>query len=243
MLERFLAVSPRFGMFLAGAAVFSICAAGAGARDMMWRTAHCAAGRSRYVLFAPEGKAMPAIVLLHGAGGTPEPMVKLWKDLAKKEGIVLIAPELPSDVRFEPIAPQIFRCDVEDAEKAASLDPGRIYLFGHSMGGYLAYDAAMFQSEFFAAVAVHAMGIADDYRWIVQRAKRKTPIAIYIGLEDPLVSLAGVQKTRDLLRQNGFPLRYVEIKNHDHNYAVVADKVNSDAWAFFQQHPLPIRGN
>jgi poly(3-hydroxybutyrate) depolymerase len=231
-------MAARFGGFLAGVAVLAGCATRVSARDTTWRTAHCAEANSRYVLFAPEGNAMPAVVLLHGAGGTPEPMVELWRDLAKKERIVLIAPELPRDVKFEPIAPQIFRCDVEDAEKAVSLDPRRIYVFGHSMGGYLAYDAAMFQSEFFAAVAAHAMGIADDYRWIVQRAKRKTPIAIYIGIEDPLVSLAGVRKTRDLLRQNGFPLRYVEVKNHDHNYAAVAGKVNIDAWAFFQQHSL-----
>jgi poly(3-hydroxybutyrate) depolymerase len=243
MLERLVAITARFRGLLAGAALFAICAAGARARDTTSRTAHCAEAKSRYVLFAPLSKEMPAIVLLHGAGGTPEPMVEAWKDLAKKEGIVLIAPELPREVKFEPIAPQIFRCDVEDAQKAVPLDPRRIYVFGHSMGGYLAYDAAMFQSEFFAAVAVHAMGIAEDYRWIVQRAKRKTPIAIYIGLEDPLVSLAGVQKTRDLLREKGFPLRYVEIKNHDHNYAAVADKVNADAWAFFQQHSLPAHGD
>jgi hypothetical protein len=46
-----------------------------------------------------------------------------------------------------------------------------------------------------------------------------------------------------LLREKGFPLRYVEIKNHDHNYAAVADKVNADAWAFFQQHSLPAHGD
>ena len=43
------------------------------------------------------------------------------------------------------------------------------------MGGYLAYDGANVESEFFAAVAVHAMGIADDYRWILSHATRKTP--------------------------------------------------------------------
>ena len=52
------------------------------------------------------------------------------------------------------------------------------------MGGYLAYDGAMFESKYFAAIAVHAMRIADDYTWILSRAERKTPISIYIGDHD-----------------------------------------------------------
>ena len=29
-----------------------------------------------------------------------------------------------------------------------------------------------------------------------------------------------------------FPVHYVEVKNHDHNYYAVSDRVNTDAWAF-----------
>ncbi|HEY6370615.1 MAG TPA: hypothetical protein VIX37_08545 [Candidatus Sulfotelmatobacter sp.] len=40
----------------------------------------------------------------------------------------------------------------------------------NSTGGYLAFDSAMFESQYFVAVAVHANRIAEDYVDIVQRA-------------------------------------------------------------------------
>jgi predicted esterase len=107
------------------------------------------------------------------------------------------------------------------------------------MGGYLAYDAAMYQSEYFAAVAVHAAAIDPEFEGILSKATRRIPIAIFIGDEDPLVPIAGVRWTRDRLRQAGFPVEYEEIAGHDHHYEQVADRLNSEIWRFFEAHPLP----
>jgi len=177
-------------------------------------------------------------MLLHGAGDRAANMVDAWKHFAEKQKIVLLAPELPRDPKFEDDAPRVFRCVVEDAKQFVHLDPQRVYLFGNSMGGYLAYDAAMFESQYFAAVAVHAMRIADDYAWIVTRAQRKTPIAIYIGDSDQFFSVDDVRKTRNLLRKAGFPVHYVELDNHDHNYYALADEINEDAWKFLKENRL-----
>jgi len=213
------------------------CAANAGVKS---RTVHCEGQKFSYLLFVPDsGEAAPALVLLHGAGDTAEPMVEAWHGLAKKEKIVVIAPELPRRADFEGIAPRVFRCEVEDAKNVAMIDARRVYVFGNSMGGYLAYDAAMFDSEYFAAVAVHAMGIAPEYDSILQQARRKTPIAIYMGMDDPLVPLNNVRRTRDLLLQKGFPVRYTELKGHDHNYYGASDRINPDIWNFFKDKQLP----
>lgn len=212
------------------------------------KTVHCGDIKQQYVYFNPEpqknrsphaDRALPAVVLLHGAGDLAENMVAAWKKFAVQEGIVLLAPQLPRDPKFEDSAPKVFRCVVEDARKSFAIDPVRVYLFGNSMGGYLAYDGAMFESKYFAAIAVHAMRIADDYTWIINRAERKTPISIYIGDHDQFFKEESVRQTRDLLRKAGFPVRYVELRNHDHNYYTVADQVNEDAWKFFQENPLP----
>jgi dienelactone hydrolase len=211
------------------------------AGDVISRTVHCKEGAAKYLLFRPEqASPMPALVLLHGSGDHPAPMIDAWKNLAKREHIVLIAPDLPLDPKFEDIAPAIFRCDVEDAKLVVRLDVSRIYVFGNSMGGYLAYDAATLASTYFAAVAVHAMRISDEYTWIVEKATRKTPLAIYIGDRDQFIPLEGVRKTRDLLKNSGFPVHYVEIKNHDHNYYALADRINADAWKFLRQTQLPV---
>ncbi len=218
------------------------------------KTVRCGDVKQQYVYFwSPRDKArnkegdkspdadraLPAVVLLHGAGDLAENMIAAWKRFAADQNIILLAPQLPRDVKFEGSAPNVFRCVVEDARKSVAIDPARVYLFGNSMGGYLAYDGAMFESKYFAAIAVHAMRIADDYTWILDRAQRKTPIAIYIGDHDQFFKEEDVRKTRDLLRKAGFPVRYVELKNHDHNYYAVADQVNQDAWTFFAENPLP----
>lgn len=200
----------------------------------------CGDSTYRYVLYVPHHDTpAPVLVLLHGAGDTPEPMVDAWRRLAGREGIVLIAPSLPRVAAFEALAPGVFRCMVEEVKSLTAVDPRRVYLFGHSMGGYLGYDAALLESRYFAAAAIHAMGIAPDYDWIVGKAARKIPIAIYIGDRDQLVPLAGVRRTRDLLLADSFPLHYVELKGHDHDYYALSGRVDADAWKFLQRQALP----
>jgi dienelactone hydrolase len=147
--------------------------------------------------------------------------------------------EIPSERWFEELAPAVFRCVVLAAERSAPIDPARVSVVGYSLGGYLAYDAAMYDSEFFAAVAVTSMGIEKDYFGILTEAKRKIPLAIYMGDADPLVSVEGVRQTRDLLLKNGFSVHYVEIKHHDHNYFAASDQINGDAWNFLRDKKLP----
>ncbi|MHB8756215.1 MAG: carboxylesterase family protein [Candidatus Acidiferrales bacterium] len=193
-----------------------------------------------YRLFSPDKSTpLPAILLLHGAGDIPDNMIAAWKKFASQNRIVLVAPVLPREVKFEPLAPAVFRCVINDAEQQTAINPRRVYVFGNSMGGYLAYDAAMFDSDYFAAVAVTGMVIAPRYDWILTRAKRKTPIAIYMGDHDQFSSLASARRTRDLLIHAGFPVQYVELENHDHDYYALSNRINSSAWQFFQKYKLP----
>ena len=208
--------------------------------DVQTKVAVCEGKQYRYVLSVPDKEiALPALLLLHGSGDSPGPMMEAWREQAKKKKIILIAPELPLRKDFEPEAPLVFKCVVEDAKRFATVDARRVYAFGNSMGGYLAYDAAAYDSEYFAAVAVHAMGIDPEYDGILDAAIRKTPIAIYIGEQDPLVSLKNVRRTRELLQAKGFSVHYVELKDHDHNYYLVAERINPDIWDFLSGQSLP----
>jgi dienelactone hydrolase len=165
-------------------------------------------------------------------------MMSVWKSLAAREHVVLIAPQLPRDLAFEPLAPSVFRCVVADAEQVVSVDKQRVYLFGYSMGGYLAFDGAMFDSDLFAAAGVYAAAINPDYYAIVDSAQRKIPIAIYIGDHDPYFPIAQARGTRTLLEGHGFPVRYTELPGQNHAYAPVSDRVNDDAWAYLSTFRL-----
>ncbi len=88
--------------------------------------------------------------------------------------------------------------------KEWNIAPKRIYLFGVSAGGYTAFDACMFDSEYFAGGGVFA-AVIPDYDWIVHQAQRKIPIAIYLGDRDEFFTVAQAQSTRALLPSNVQP--------------------------------------
>ena len=202
----------------------------------------CEGRKMEYLSYAPPSsgdQALPVLLLLHGAGDEAINFIQPWEGMARSKKIVLIAPQLPRERSFEAVAPKVFLCLVEDLKKQVHVDPQRVYIFGNSMGGYLAYDGALLESDYFAAAAIHAMGIDDDYAGIVARAARKIPIAIYMGDHDALVSLAQVRKTRDRLEKAGFTVHYREISHHSHNYYEISDSINDDVWDFLEKYRLP----
>ncbi|MBV9342857.1 MAG: dienelactone hydrolase family protein [Acidobacteria bacterium] len=183
---------------------------------------------------------LPAVLLIHGGGGKGPDMIQFWKNFAEQMGIILVGPTLPLGGTFETaVAPQLYPIIMNAVGSEWNIDVKRIYLFGVSAGGYTVFDACMFDSQYFAAGGVFAAVITPNYDWILQRATRKIPIAIYIGDRDQYFSIAQAQATNDLLAANGFPAQLTIFPNLDHNYGAVASTVNTDVWNFFSQAPLP----
>jgi predicted esterase len=184
-------------------------------------------------------RLLPAVLLLHGSGGTGLDSISAWQQLAEANGFLLLAPTLTAGPALESKVHELLHTILASALRERKIDAHRIYLFGHSMGGIFAFDAAMLDAETYAAAAVHAAVIDPDYDWIVKRARRKVPIAIYIGDRDPYFPLDRARRTRDLLRGAGYDLQYVELLHHDHDYNAVAANVNDLAWTFFRRRSLP----
>src|SRR5690348_7647800 len=87
------------------------------------RKVRCDGVEYRYELLTPAGAdVLPAVLLLHGAGDHAASFIETWKPIAEKKHIVLIAPELPRELKFEQAAPSVFRCMVEDAKQEAAID-------------------------------------------------------------------------------------------------------------------------
>ena len=222
------------------AVALSLCAASLPAQSTT-RHVRCLESEYDYQLFVPaaaQSSALPAILLLHGAGGTGAEFLEAWRPLAARERVALVAPQIPRTIAFESIAPAVFRCMMEDAKHSAPLDTARIYVFGYSMGGYLTYDAAMLASRYFAGAGVYAAAIADDFTSIVDSAQRKIPMALYIGTRDRFYSTNQVKRTRDLLASHGFPVRYLELEGQDHSFDPVAERVTRDAWKYLSAFRL-----
>jgi len=203
-------------------------------------------GKDRtYYLFVPDkvGPAAPAplVVLLHGSGRNGLSLVEKWKELAKKEGLIIVGPDA-SDSRGWRIpedGPDFIRDLVEALKAKHPINPRRVYLFGHSAGAGQALYLSVLESEYFAATAVHAGAVGQEANPLMERAPRKIPIAIFVGTNDDFFPLPVVRATRDALNARGFKAELTEIKGHTHWYYDRAPEINRSAWEFLKAHELP----
>ncbi|HEX8776261.1 MAG TPA: alpha/beta fold hydrolase [Pyrinomonadaceae bacterium] len=195
-----------------------------------------------YYSFVPKKVKAPAplIVLLHGSGRNGSIMVDKWKELAKKEGVILVGPDSSDSQSWAiPVdGPDFLRDIVEELKSKYAIDQRRVYLFGHSAGASYALQLSMFESEYFAATAIHAGALDPRSYSQIRLARRKTPIAIFVGTEDQAFPLKVVRATRDVLNGQGFAVELTEMPNHDHWYYDLAPKINRSAWEFLQKHDL-----
>jgi tetratricopeptide (TPR) repeat protein len=203
-------------------------------------------GKKRtFYLFVPEtlqrSSGAPLVVLLHGSNRNGLSLVEKWTDLAKKEGIVLLGPDSADSSRWSiPGDGPVFLHELIESIKAKyPVSPRRIYLFGHSAGAVMALLLSVYESEYFAATAIHAGVLPPNSNPLLKQAKRKIPIYIQVGTVDPLFPLSDVRATRDAFKEEGFSVSLTEIPGHNHWYYDLAPQINLSAWEFLKSQELP----
>jgi len=225
--------------------ILLITASPALAKDDITKELLTSGGRTRvYYLYVPSTiKAetpTPLIVTLHGSNRTGITLVEKWKDLAKKEGIIIAGPDAtniqgwgsPQD------GPDFLRDLVESLKEKYPINSKRVYLFGHSAGAIFSLEMSLMESQYFAATAIHAGALSNDTMQLIDMAKRKIPISIQVGDSDNYFPLTIVRATRDALTKGGFTVELKEIAGHDHWYYDQAAKFNQTAWDFLKKVEL-----
>lgn len=202
------------------------------------------AGQERvYYTFAPERfgvapeKAItpaPLLLLLHDSGGDGVSQIEQWQDLAEQEGLVLVAPNSldTSERSMGTNGPEFLHAVVEAVRGKYSIDGKRIYLFGHSSGAVFALGMSVMQPQYFAATGVHAGALRNFHALQDTAAKRKLPLAIWVGTEDPYFPPTTVRSTQSELNKYGLDAQVFEMKGHDHDYYAVAKDLNPKIWSF-----------
>jgi poly(3-hydroxybutyrate) depolymerase len=220
-----------------------VSASAAFAKDDITKELITSKGKTRaYYLYVPSAIKGPAplIVMLHGSNRTGVTLVEKWKDYAKKEGIIIAGPDA-NNLRgwSSPVdGPDYLRDLVEELKSKYPINPRRVYLFGHSAGASFSLHMGLMESQYFAAVAIHAGALTSQDYDVIGLAKRKIPISMQIGDSDELVPLKIVRSTRDALKEAGFTVDLIEIENHNHWYYDKASKFNQTAWEFLQKYEL-----
>jgi poly(3-hydroxybutyrate) depolymerase len=199
--------------------------------------------RTYYLMVPPAATPdhpAPLLLLLHGSGRNGQSLMDKWKDLGAKEGIVVVAPDAlaPEAWRAPDDGPDFLHDVASNVIAKYPIDQRRIYVFGHSGGAVFALYMGLLESEYFAAVAVHAGALRGTQEPAIEHAARKIPFHIAVGTVDPNFPLAAVRATRDQLVKNGFTVELIEMKGHDHWYYDLAPKINEAAWAFLKDKRL-----
>ena len=197
-----------------------------------------------YRAFVPDGfgrtGAGPAIVLYNGSGSSVDGLMDPWKDVARKDGVILIGPDAfqPGAWRIPQDSPDFTGEVVEDVKARFPVDPRRVYLFGHSGGAGHVLLLGLLESEYFAAVGAHAGALRPDDRRLLDVPQRKIPMAIWVGTKDQMVPLKMVRDTLAVLTARNFPAKTFEMPGHTHSYAERAPEVTAAAWEFLRKESL-----
>ncbi len=193
-----------------------------------------------YAAYAPPSKdPRPLVILLHGSGWSGRRMVERWKDLAKREGIVIAGPDATDRSRWQPPqdGPALLRDLVEEL-MPHRIDRRRIYLFGYSAGAIFALYMAPLESGYFAAAATHAGAYGGEADLgFLDTATRKIPIFLSAGTKDDLFPHAVVLASVKRLEQAGFPVTTSLVAGGRHTYHF-SGEINERAWKFLRQHRL-----
>ncbi|SPF33008.1 Poly(3-hydroxybutyrate) depolymerase (modular protein) [Candidatus Sulfotelmatobacter kueseliae] len=198
-------------------------------------------GRTYYV-FAPSGLSEPApvILLLHGSGHDGLSLIDSWQELAQQERMVLVAPDSSDAGEWDDRndSPDFLHAVLKQVESKYAVDRRRVYLFGQSAGAVYALYVSIVESEYFAATAIQGGYLPASNFKLIDSAKRKIPISIWVGTNDASFPLSQVTATRDAFNARGFTVELHEIPAHDGNYNAAAGEVNGAAWKFLSTNKL-----
>jgi predicted peptidase len=200
--------------------------------------------RMKYLLFIPEGyntgQKWPLIMYLHGGSrrGTDieklrEPGYGLPAGVEKNKSFpfIVLSPQCPDGEYWTDSEALVALLD--EVMKNYSVDPGRVYLTGHSMGGrgtwYLAYK----HPEKFAAIAPMS-GLFLITAW-ASRLKNM-PIWVFHGARDEIALISETEEMVKALKAVGNNVRFNVLPDRGHDILDVYE--NQELYSWFLQHRL-----
>jgi poly(3-hydroxybutyrate) depolymerase len=221
-----------------------------GGQAIVKETLESAGAQRIYYLYVPErlpeNAKVPLLLTFHGSGRDGRSLVEKWTKLADREGFIVAGLD-SIDKQFWGVpedGPDLVKALVDRLQARYPVDPSRLYVFGHSAGAVFGLKLGLMESEYFAAVAVHAGSFRQqDEFTVIRMATRKIPFKIIIGDRDAYFPLATATATVDALKAQGFPVDLEVVKRHDHWYYDRAQQFNESAWNFLKGQRLASEPN
>ena len=118
------------------------------------------------------------------------------------------------------------------ARKEFNIDPDRIYLLGHSMGGGGTLYLGMKYPDLWAALGPIAPAIFSDPKELVKI--KHIPIICIQGAKDKLVKASGTRRWIEKMKELEMEHQYIEDPEGGH--VIIAFQKMPDIFKFFNKH-------
>ncbi len=217
--------------------------------------------RGRYLVGGNTQRPNGLLIALHGGGagaGDAGEAAGAWQDAAKKHDLLLLAPEVleKTEHGWTDAGTEEFVVDLLDAAlRTFKVDPDRVYLAGHSMGGYGSWMLGAHHADRVAAIAPSAgaptpiLGRNDQAIDIVEGVipnLRNVLVAVYQSRDDRQVPPGPNQCAVRLLgearkRWGGFAFDYWEVDGRGHGAPEGGHAAHLDRIAGHARNPVPER--
>lgn len=194
--------------------------------------------RGRYIVGGKTGKPAGLLIGMHGGGvgsGDAGSIAPLYDGAAARQKWVALFPEVleKTERGWTDAGTEEWILDlIEQARRSFSVDADRVYLAGHSMGGYGAWTLGAHHADRVAALAPaagaptpildRATGKPADIDWGVIPSLRNVPMVVYQSRDDPQVpadvnQLAAKQVAEARARWGGYAdFTYWEVDGQGH---------------------------
>jgi len=201
-----------------------------------------------YTLFVPDSydplKPTPLLLALHGGGrggkdgrkvvGSGRSAMNFYEQGAARHGTIVVCPTAvvaPWDQKENHVFVQAV---LDEIRLLFNVDENRIYLTGHSMGGFGAWAFGPRYAHVFAAIAPMSGGGARGF----QRLKTTlTGVYLYHGADDPVVSVSGDRAAAETMLKNDMDFVYAEVPDAGHGFP---REVAAEMWEFFSLRRLAV---
>ena len=226
-----------------------------------------------YGLYIPTsyqpGTPSPATFWLHARTSTTTHLAAAWvpgiiRQLGEARGNIIVAPSARgSSTWYVGKGHENFLETWDDAFSSVAIDPDRVYVSGHSMGGFGSYLVGLLYPDRFAA-AFPIAGATTQGAWlgvgapiepqdggnpeaelmfnIIENA-RNVPYVIFQGTDDELVWVTGVTRMALRFDELGYRNRLYLLLGQEHYSPLIVDEW-SDAARYldrFERDPNPAR--
>jgi poly(3-hydroxybutyrate) depolymerase len=185
-----------------------------------------------YVPPAYDGsKPFPLVVFLHGRGSSEADALGVpWiRALADETGAIVAAPYARGDIQYADPAPADIYAAVDAVERAFAIDRHRVFLAGHSMGGFGVFEVGPAHPEIWAALLCISGSLTTQDRDDVVRKLRSKTIYVVSGVNDDTIPFRYSQLTVQWLRSSGVATRFYAENGGGHSMATFRPSLRA-AW-------------